>query len=77
MPVVLTFAGCCRAFDKPRHVARPDDKDAERFVRHFCLLVWRLGSNPDAGPKPLETECPRDTTLNLEAKGAQDLLNAV
>ena len=77
MPVVLALGGCCRAFDQPRHVARPDDKDAERFLRHFCQLVKRLGLNPDANSKPLEPECPRDTTLDLEAEGVRDLLNAV
>ena len=36
VPVVITLGGCCRAFYQQRHVARPDDKDAERFLRHFC-----------------------------------------
>ena len=75
--VVLALGGCCRAFDQPRHVARPNDKDAELFMRHFCQLVRRLGQNPEADPKPLEPECPRDTTLDLEAEGVRDLLNAV
>ena len=75
--VVLALGGCCFAFDQPRHVARPNDSDAERFLRHFCQLVRRLGQNFDADPKPLEIEWPRDTTLDLEAEGVRDLLNAV
>ena len=35
VPVVLALGCCCCAIDQPRHVARPDDKDAERFLRHF------------------------------------------
>ena len=77
VPVVLALGGCCRAFDQPRHVARIDDKKAERFLRHFCQLVRKLGQNPDADPKPIETECPRDITLDLESEGVRDLLNAV
>ena len=77
LPVVLALNGCYRAFHQPRHVARPDEKDAERFLRHFCKLVRRLGRNPDADPKPLEPECPRDTTLDLKVEGVRDLLNAV
>ena len=75
--MVLALGGWCRAFDQPRHVARPDDKDTERFLRHFCQLARRLGQNPDSDPKLLEPECPRDTTLNLKAEGVRDLLNAV
>ena len=75
--MVLALGGCCRAFDQPRHVARPDDNNAERFLRHLCQLVRRLGQNPDANPKPLEPECPRDITLDLEAEGVRDLLNTV
>ena len=65
VPVVLALGGCSCSFDQPRHVARPDNKDAERFLRHFCQLVRRLGQNSDADPKPIEPECPRDTTLDL------------
>ena len=68
MPVVLALGVCCCAFDQPRRVPRPDDKDAERFLRHFCQLFRRLGQNPDADPKPIEAECFRDTTLDLEAE---------
>ena len=25
VPVVLALGGCCRAFDQPRHVSRPED----------------------------------------------------
>ena len=75
--MVLALGGCCRAFDQPRNETLTDDKDAERFLRHFCQLVRRLGKNPDADPKPLEPECPRGTTLDLEAKDVRDLLNAV
>lgn len=58
-------------------MARPDDKDAKQLIRHLCQLVKRLGQNPDANPKPLKPECLRDTTLDLEAEGVRDLLNAV
>ena len=68
MPVVLALGGYCRAFDTGRRVPRPDDKDAERFLRYFRQLVRRLGQDPYADLKPLETDCSLDTTLNLEAE---------
>ena len=77
VPAILAIGGCCRAFYQPRHVPRPDDKDAECLLRHFCQLVRRLGQNPDAEPKPIEPERSRDTTLDLEAEGVRDQLNAV
>ena len=77
MPVVLAFSSCCRAFDQPRRVPPSDDKDAARFLRYFCQLVWRLGPNFDGDPKPIEPECFRDTILDLEVKGVRDQLNAV
>ena len=75
--MVLELKGCCCAFDQSRHVARPDDKDAEPVLRHFCSLVRRLGRNPDVDSKPLEPECLCDTRLDLEAEGVRDRLNAV
>ena len=77
VPVVLALGSCCRTFDKPRRVPRPNDKDAERFLNHFCQLVRRLGQNPDAYPRPIMSECPLDTILDLEAEGVRDQLNAV
>ena len=77
VPVVLALGGCCRAFDYPRHVPRPDDKEAERFLKYFCQLVRRYGQNPDADPRPPEHECPRDMTLDLTTDGVRDQLNAV
>ena len=55
---------------------RPDDKDAERFLRYFCQLVRRLGQNPDADTGPIDPECPCDTTLDIESKGVRDQLTA-
>ena len=56
---------------------RPDDKDAERFLKYFCQLVKRYGQNPDADPRHPEPECPRDTTLDFKTEGIRDQLNAV
>ena len=75
--MVRALGGYCRAFDQPRRVPRPDDKDAERFLRYFRQLVKSLRQNPNADPKSLERECPRDTTLYLEPEGVQDQLNVV
>ena len=75
--MVLALGGCCRAFDQPRHAPRPGDKDAEHFLRYFCHLVRRYGQNLDADFMPFETECSRDTTLDLETEGVRDQLNAV
>ena len=58
-------------------MAGPDHNDAERFLRHFCQLIKRLGQNPDDDPKPLETKCPRDTTLDFETEGVRDQLIVV
>ena len=77
VPEVLAFGGCCRTFDHPRRVSRPDDKDAEIFLRYFCQLAKRHGQNFDADTRPIEPECPRDTTLDLEVEGVRDQLNAV
>ena len=75
--MVLVLGNCCRAFDQPRHVARPDDKDVERFLRHCCQLVRRLKQNSYTDPKPLKPECFCDTTLDLTSEGVRYLLNAV
>ena len=55
----------------------PDPTNAERFLRYFCQLAKRLEQTPDADPRPIELECPRDTTLDLEAKSFSNKLNAV
>lgn len=65
MPVIIAVGCYCRAFDQPLHVTRPDDKDAERFLRYFRQRITGLSQNPDADPRPLELECPRNTTLDL------------
>ena len=75
VPVVLYLGGCCQAFDYPRYTPRVDGKDAERFLRYFRQLVVRYGQNPDADPKLIEPEDPRDNTINLEAEDVRDEVN--
>ena len=77
VPVLLALGCCCRAFDQPRRVPRPDDNDAEHFLRFFRQLARRLGQNPDANQRPIEPKCPRDTTLDLKAESVRNQLNAV
>lgn len=45
-------------------------------MRHFRELVARHDKNPDAYPRPLEPELPRDSTLDFEAEGVRDEINA-
>lgn len=77
VPVILSLRGCCRAFDLPSHTSRTDNKDAERFLRHFRQFVVSHHRDPDADPKPLAPECPGDTNLDIEENGAKDKVDAV
>lgn len=75
--VILFVGGCCRAFDLPRHASQTFDNDAERFLLYFRQQVMRIHKDFDADPKPLASECPGHGTLDIEADGAKDKVDAV
>ena len=74
--MVLYLGYCCRAFDRPWHQPRTDDKDAKRFLRYFRALVVQYHQDPDADPKALKTDCPRYRTLDWEALGVRKKVNS-
>ena len=77
VPAVLTLGGCCEAFATPRHEARKDDVEAERFLWAFRDAAIRLRQDPDAEPEPIVEECPRDSTLDIENPETRSEANTV
>ena len=52
VPVVLALGGSCRALDQPQHVPRPDDNNAERFLRHSASWLGGMDNTLTLTPGP-------------------------
>ena len=45
------------------------------MLRYFHQLVVRFGQNQDPDPNPIESDNPKDNTINLEADGVRNQVN--